>query len=52
MGFNKVLIGFYWLSSSHILILDFSFDGGTDNFTKSHYNWSPGLISGEFGTIF
>ncbi len=28
------------LSSSHIRILDFSFDGGTENVTKWHYDWS------------
>ncbi len=40
-----------FLSSSHIWTLDFSFDGGTENFTKCHYNLSPGLVLGAFCTI-
>ena len=32
------------LSGSHNRILDFSFDGGTENATKLHSNWAPGLI--------
>jgi hypothetical protein len=40
------------LSSGHMRILDFSFDGGTENVTKWHYNSSPGLIIGAFCTIF
>ena len=33
-------------------ILYFSFVGGTESVTKSHYNSSPGLIIGAFCTIF
>ncbi len=33
-------------------ILDFSFDGGTENDTKLHDNSSPGLIIGAVCTIF
>ncbi len=40
------------LRSSLMRILDFSFDGGTENVTKWYSNWSPGLILGEFCTIF
>ncbi len=40
------------LSISLMRILDFSFDGGTENVTKWHYTWSPGLILGVFCTIF
>ncbi len=39
------------LSSSHIRILDFSFDGGTANVTKWHYNLLPGLMLGAFCTV-
>ncbi len=39
------------LGVGHMLILDFRFDGGTENVTKWHYNSSPGLIIGAFCTI-
>jgi hypothetical protein len=40
------------LSSGHMQILDFNFDGGTENVTKWHYNLFPGLIRGAFCAIF
>ncbi len=40
------------LSSSHIRILDFSFDDGEENVAKWHYEWFPWLIVGAFCTIF
>ncbi len=52
ISFTKVSVGFYWLSSSLMRILNFSFDGGTANVTKWHSSWSPGLILGAFWTIF
>ncbi len=40
------------LSSGHMRILYFSFDGGTENVTKLHSNSCPGLSLGAFCTIF
>ncbi len=40
------------LSSGHMRISDFSFDGGTESVTKWQYNPFPGLIIGAFCTIF
>jgi hypothetical protein len=40
------------LSSSHIRILDFSFDGGKEIVTKWRSNWSPGVTLSAFCTIF
>ncbi len=40
------------LSSSHIRMSDFSFDGGTEHVTEWHSNWSPGPILGACCTIF
>ncbi len=40
------------LSSGHMQILDFNFDGGTENVTKWHSNLFPGLIRGAFCAIF
>ena len=40
------------LSGSLMRILDFSFDGGTENVTKWHWNSFPGLILGAFCIIF
>jgi hypothetical protein len=40
------------LSSSHIRILDFSFDAGTEHVTKWHSNYVLGLICGAVCTIF
>ncbi len=34
-------------SCSHIRILYFSFDGGAENVTEWHWNWSLGLILGK-----
>ncbi len=39
-------------SSSHVLILDFSLDGGPEAVTKWYSNWCPGLILGAFCTFF
>ncbi len=41
-----------FLSSGHMRILDFSFDGGIEKVTQWHSNSSPGLIIGAFCTIF
>ena len=38
--------------SSHMQILDLSFDGGAENLTKCNYNWFPELILGGFCTSF